>query len=98
MDKRTKNLKGIRRIRIAALMVLAFSTSACGSNNKKETKQKGAKISISTGTQAYGTAYFASGCFWCVEAIFESVKGVNEVVSGYAGGTETNPTYEEVSY
>jgi len=36
-------------------------------------------------------AYFASGCFWCVEAIFESVEGVGDVVSGYAGGTEKNP-------
>lgn len=44
------------------------------------------------------TAYFASGCFWCVEAIFESVKGVEEAVSGYAGGEEPDPTYEEVSY
>jgi len=43
-------------------------------------------------------AYFASGCFWCVEAIFESVKGVDEVISGYSGGTEDNPTYKEVSY
>ncbi len=48
--------------------------------------------------QQYETAYFASGCFWCVEAIFESVKGVKEAVSGYAGGAEENPTYEEVSY
>lgn len=48
--------------------------------------------------QKYETAYFASGCFWCVEAIFESVKGVKEVYSGYSGGTEKNPTYEEVSY
>jgi Peptide methionine sulfoxide reductase len=38
-------------------------------------------------------AYFASGCFWCVEAIFESLKGVEEVFSGYAGGTQpTLPT------
>ena len=44
----------------------------------------------------YETAYFASGCFWCVEAIFESVKGVKEVISGYAGGTSENPTYEQV--
>jgi len=44
----------------------------------------------------YETAYFASGCFWCVEAIFESVKGVKEVFSGYAGGKEKNPTYEQV--
>ena len=40
------------------------------------------------------TAYFASGCFWCAEAIFESVSGVEEVISGYAGGHTQNPTYE----
>ncbi len=40
-------------------------------------------------------AYFASGCFWCVEAIYESVKGVDEVISGYSGGFTKNPTYEE---
>lgn len=44
----------------------------------------------------YSKAYFASGCFWCVEAVFESVKGVEEVISGYAGGEEKNPTYEQV--
>lgn len=48
--------------------------------------------------QEFETAYFASGCFWCVEAIFESVKGVKEVVSGYSGGEESNPTYEDVGY
>lgn len=40
-------------------------------------------------------AYFASGCFWCVEAVFESVKGVKEAVSGYSGGHTENPTYKE---
>ena len=39
-------------------------------------------------------AYFASGCFWCVEAIYESVNGVEEVISGYSGGHTENPTYE----
>lgn len=39
-------------------------------------------------------AYFASGCFWCVEAIYESVKGVEESISGYSGGYTKNPTYE----
>lgn len=39
-------------------------------------------------------AYFASGCFWCVEAIYESIRGVEEVVSGYSGGHTENPTYE----
>lgn len=42
-------------------------------------------------------AYFASGCFWCVEAIYESVKGVKEAISGYSGGTTKNPTYENHS-
>lgn len=39
-------------------------------------------------------AYFASGCFWCVEAVYESVKGVDEVINGYSGGHTKNPTYE----
>lgn len=39
-------------------------------------------------------AYFASGCFWCVEAIYESVSGVKEAISGYSGGETKNPTYE----
>ncbi len=43
------------------------------------------------------TAYFASGCFWCVEEIYESVRGVEEAISGYAGGEMRSPSYEEVS-
>ena len=43
-------------------------------------------------------AYFASGCFWCVEAVFESVNGVDESISGYAGGHTKKPTYESNSY
>lgn len=41
-------------------------------------------------------AVFAQGCFWCVEEIFESLKGVTQVVSGYAGGKQANPSYEQV--
>lgn len=41
-------------------------------------------------------ATLAGGCFWCTEAIFKRLKGVNEVVSGYSGGTLSNPTYEQV--
>jgi len=43
------------------------------------------------------TAVLAGGCFWGVEAIFESLNGVKEAVSGYAGGSKPNPSYEEVS-
>ena len=44
------------------------------------------------------TAYFAGGCFWCMEEVFEKVNGVIDVVSGYSGGTTENPTYKEVVY
>ena len=44
-----------------------------------------------------GKAYFAGGCFWCMEEVFEKVDGVLSATSGYMGGTVSNPTYEEVS-
>src|SRR6476660_3627837 len=44
----------------------------------------------------YKQATFAAGCFWHEEAMFESIKGVKEAVSGYAGGTAKNPTYESI--
>ena len=43
-------------------------------------------------------AYFAGGCFWCMEESFEKLHGVKEVISGYSGGTTTNPTYKEVVF
>ncbi len=42
------------------------------------------------------TATFGAGCFWCVETIFQQLNGVGKVVSGYSGGTLTNPTYNEI--
>ena len=55
---------------------------------------------FSSVVQAKGikTAYFAGGCFWCMEESFEKVEGVLEVVSGYSGGKTKNPTYKEVTY
>ena len=41
--------------------------------------------------------YLGGGCFWCTEAVFENIKGINSVISGYSGGVKTNPTYEDVS-
>ena len=43
-------------------------------------------------------AYFAGGCFWCMEESFEKLSGVEEVISGYSGGFTANPTYKEVTY
>jgi len=54
------------------------------------------------GTQAYyitmqtDTATFGTGCFWCTEAVFQELKGVQKVTSGYSGGHVKNPTYEQV--
>jgi len=45
---------------------------------------------------ATGTAVLAGGCFWGMQAVFEHVRGVSQVVAGYSGGAKTNPTYEEV--
>ena len=43
-------------------------------------------------------AYFAGGCFWCITPTFRSMEGVFDVVSGYSGGEEVNPTYEDVKH
>ncbi len=54
-------------------------------------------INLSNASQK-DKAYFAGGCFWCVEESFEKLNGVEEVVSGYSGGITENPTYKEVTY
>ena len=72
------------RLLLASLVLIACtsstSTEKFANENWDQTKFK--------------KAYFASGCFWCVEAIYESVRGVKESISGYAGGHTDNPTYE----
>jgi len=57
-----------------------------------QTKEKGVTESDKT-----ATAVFAGGCFWCTEAAFQQLRGVSDVESGYAGGTEATATYEQVS-
>lgn len=81
------------------VFMLSLSLFSCLGFSKKEDNTKSSKKEIKTTyipTQDTKVAYFASGCFWCVEAIFESVKGVEEAVSGYAGGTSDNPTYQSI--
>ncbi|MHC2991543.1 peptide methionine sulfoxide reductase, partial [Pontibacter sp. HJ8] len=50
-----------------------------------------------TDTTHLETATFAGGCFWCTEAYFERLQGVHKVISGYTGGRESKPTYQQVS-
>lgn len=58
---------------------------------EKQSEVKAVEVPLEDGL---ARAYFASGCFWCVEAVYESVKGVKESYSGYSGGHTENPTYE----
>ena len=80
----------LRSITVVSFFVLLIS--CFGFSDKKERKPK-ATYYPNDNTKV---AYFASGCFWCVEAIFESVSGVEEAVSGYAGGHTKNPTYQSI--
>jgi peptide-methionine (S)-S-oxide reductase len=76
------------------ILLLIFNVAlSCNLTHKKPTPEK--IKAYNELSQKFDVAYFASGCFWCVEAIYEKVKGVKEVISGYAGGHTKNPTYEE---
>lgn len=59
--------------------------------------QQAKKAEPKKDTKKTETAIFAGGCFWCTEAFFTDLKGVEKVVSGYTGGTVANPTYRQVS-
>ena len=81
-------------------LTIAGLTSCAEKNTTADNNATGEKTIALAGREdlsKYHQATFAAGCFWCMEAIFESVKGVHEVVSGYAGGHTKNPTYEEVN-
>jgi peptide-methionine (S)-S-oxide reductase len=66
------------------------ATEANKAHKKSTTTKKETNMNLDTAT-------FGAGCFWCVEAIFQRLKGVDTVVSGYSGGKIANPTYREVS-
>jgi peptide-methionine (S)-S-oxide reductase len=77
---------------VTAIVVLC---SACEAQKKK--KDNSVRNVALEAPQGRAVAAFAEGCFWCSEHIFEAVVGVDSVVSGYAGGTTPNPTYELVN-
>ena len=90
----------LKRVKNSAILLLFLCSSvlqACTMRSPAPANmQTPTTTPIPSSLQHLETAYFASGCFWCVEAIFESLKGVEEVVSGYAGGQTANPTYKQV--
>ncbi len=78
----------MKRIIILLLIITVMAQSCTIPEQKSVDKEE---------LKQYKVATFAGGCFWCTEAAFEGMKGVKEVISGYAGGTEENPTYMEVA-
>ena len=95
----------MKHMKLTVLTMVTVFVASCQSTPKKSTTADATAMEVEEVEKLspqelskYETAYFASGCFWCVEAIFESVKGVKEAVSGYSGGEEENPTYEMIGY
>jgi peptide-methionine (S)-S-oxide reductase len=80
------------RILSAALLA---ATAACGSDYQPKVPE--AEMEPAPAAGLTETAIFAGGCFWCTEADFEKVPGVASAVSGYVGGTTSDPTYKQVS-
>lgn len=75
------------------LLLLPFF--GCAQSEKSNQDEKENMMEVSNNVQL-DTVTFGAGCFWCVEAVFQQMKGVHKVESGYAGGDSENPTYKEV--
>ena len=93
----------MKRIVFSAFLILVVTACAQSQNAENETvnntepsEQTDNGYLRKTGIDTLQTAYFASGCFWCVEGVYEAVEGVAEAESGYAGGNKVDPTYAEV--
>ena len=79
------------------LIVLLIFVVGCTNIIEEDTFVEEDKMVISGDDNTLLKATFAGGCFWCIEAAFEGLDGIVDVVSGYSGGEKENPTYEEVS-
>jgi peptide-methionine (S)-S-oxide reductase len=77
------------------LLIGGVFLASCAQSTKQDVSQI-PKLMVSDTTQTIQTATFGAGCFWCVEAIFQQLDGVQTVASGYSGGHVDNPTYEQV--
>lgn len=75
-------------------LIMVLTSASCA--QKKDSENPSTMSNDLTGKTELALATFGNGCFWCTEAIFQRLKGVSKVVSGYAGGKVKNPTYKEV--
>src|SRR5437762_9439529 len=79
----------------AFIATLSFCTLLAGNSEKKYKTMSSSLINVNSGEKT-DTATFATGCFWCTEAIFQELNGVLKVTSGYSGGKVNNPTYKQI--
>lgn len=77
------------------LCIIGISLASCAQNTN-DPQNSHSQDTVVQNLDSLQVAYFASGCFWCVEAVYESVEGVEEAVSGYSGGVIKDPTYEQI--
>ncbi|HXO76328.1 MAG TPA: peptide-methionine (S)-S-oxide reductase MsrA [Puia sp.] len=85
------------KLLLAATTILALFSARSSAAAKKLTNKNDIMNNETTHTTVKtDTATFGTGCFWCTEAVFQELKGVVKVTSGYMGGTVANPSYEEV--
>ncbi|HRI24907.1 MAG TPA: peptide-methionine (S)-S-oxide reductase MsrA [Ferruginibacter sp.] len=83
-------------LKVLFISVMSFAgLSSCAQKDNSAKTKKDNKMNTST-PLSLDTATFGTGCFWCTEAIFQQLEGVEKVTSGYSGGTVANPTYEQV--
>ncbi|MGL1902389.1 MAG: peptide-methionine (R)-S-oxide reductase MsrB [Fibrobacterales bacterium] len=82
---------------ILSLLVTTFLSATSCVEAKTTQANDISDIGTSDVIQANDSATFAGGCFWCIESVFDELEGVESSISGYAGGTEQNPTYSQVS-
>ena len=84
----------IEKLALIGVAVVALTTAFIFLGGGQQDKGKPAvELKAPAGSQSI---VVGGGCFWCVEAVFEDLKGVHHVESGYAGGAKPNPTYEQV--
>lgn len=84
------------KILIIPTIMLGVVLGSCAQNSQKPAAAKAHKTIQSMQNNNLSTATFGGGCFWCTEAIFQQLKGVESVASGYSGGNVKNPSYREV--
>lgn len=94
--------KGSLKLSLTAVVISLVNLISCAQASKKDKMTNSTSTTnqeipgTPTSSATTDTAYFANGCFWCTEAIFEQLNGVKSAVSGYTGGQTKNPTYKQV--